>query len=269
MDSSEKQEQGQEQHQHQHQQEEEIAERLDSSSSESGHDDLGGFTHIGGANGPRAGLRRHDSLAIMEPGEQQELERLATSLSRVRTGTEEGAGPDQVPSVSPEDPALDPTGPSFDIVKWLQHMVGIHRKQGIEPVASGVSLRNLKVTGTGSAVQFQDTISDTLLAPLRPGQYFSLGKKKPKTILHRFDGLVNAGELLIVLGRPGSGCSTLLKTVTGQLHGLNIDKESIIHYNGVPQEQMRKEFKGEAIYNQEVSTAHRLEPRRHPSLHLY
>jgi ABC-type multidrug transport system ATPase subunit len=38
----------------------------------------------------------------------------------------------------------------------------------------------------------------------------------------------------------------------GELHGLEMDKDSTVHYNGIPQKQMMKEFKGEAIYNQEV-----------------
>lgn len=39
-------------------------------------------------------------------------------------------------------------------------------------------------------------------------------------------------EMLLVLGRPGSGCSTLLKTIAGETHGLNISKNSHINYQG-------------------------------------
>lgn len=51
---------------------------------------------------------------------------------------------------------------------------------------------------------------------------------------------------------PGSGCSTLLKTITGELHGLDMHKDSTISYNGITQAQMLKQFKGEIVYNQEV-----------------
>jgi ABC-type multidrug transport system permease subunit/ABC-type nitrate/sulfonate/bicarbonate transport system ATPase subunit len=40
--------------------------------------------------------------------------------------------------------------------------------------------------------------------------------------------------------------------MTGEVHGLNLDKDSVIHYNGIPQSRMIKEFKGELVYNQEV-----------------
>jgi hypothetical protein len=36
------------------------------------------------------------------------------------------------------------------------------------------------------------------------------------------------------------------------MHGLQVDKQSTIHYNGITQQQMMKEFKGEVVYNQEV-----------------
>src|SRR4029434_10916983 len=61
-----------------------------------------------------------------------------------------------------------------------------------------------------------------------------------------------SGELLAVLGRPGSGCSTFLKSICGELHGLTLGEKTNIHYNGASQPQMKKEFKGEVIYNQEV-----------------
>lgn len=40
------------------------------------------------------------------------------------------------------------------------------------------------------------------------------------------------GELLLVLGRPGAGCSTFLKTLCGETHGLDVDPTSVLHYNG-------------------------------------
>jgi len=40
--------------------------------------------------------------------------------------------------------------------------------------------------------------------------------------------------------------------VSGELHGLEQAEESTVHYNGITQKQMLKEFKGEVIYNQEV-----------------
>jgi ATP-binding cassette subfamily G (WHITE) protein 2 (PDR) len=68
------------------------------------------------------------------------------------------------------------------------------------------------------------------MMPFRLGEMFGRGPEK--TILNKFEGVLRSGELLVVLGRPGSGCSTLLKTLTGELYGLNMDEKSVIHYNG-------------------------------------
>ncbi|KAI9870180.1 MAG: hypothetical protein M1823_008824, partial [Watsoniomyces obsoletus] len=70
-------------------------------------------------------------------------------------------------------------------------------------------------------------------------------------ILRNFDGLVRAGEMLVVLGPPGSGCSTFLKTITGETHGYVVDEGSHINYQGISYEQMHKHFRGEAIYTAE------------------
>lgn len=127
--------------------------------------------------------------------------------------------------------------------------------EGITMRQVGLVYKNLNVYGSGDALQLQSTVADFVMAPLRIGQNFSMGKKDQKHILRSFNGVVQSGELLIVLGRPGSGCSTLLKTMCGELHGLELGEDSVVHYNGIPQKQMMKEFKGEAIYNQEASTS--------------
>jgi ABC-type multidrug transport system ATPase subunit len=44
-----------------------------------------------------------------------------------------------------------------------------------------------------------------------------LARRHPplKTILYSMDGLVKEGEMLLVLGKPGAGATTLLKTISG------------------------------------------------------
>jgi ATP-binding cassette, subfamily G (WHITE), member 2, PDR len=37
--------------------------------------------------------------------------------------------------------------------------------------------------------------------------------------------------MLLVLGRPGSGCSTLLKTLAGEMHSLHLGNTSDVRYN--------------------------------------
>lgn len=200
-------------------------------------------------------LSRRNTNAMMGDDDRSELVRIATALSRRRSSV---AGvPAHITSnldgIPEDDPVLNPEHSSFDLAKWIRHFIEQLRQEGYTAKYTGVSFRNLDVYGSGSAIQLQQTVGSFLMAPLRLGEFFSFGEKKHKQILHGFDGVLKSGELLVVLGRPGSGCSTLLKTITGELHGLMLGDQTNIHYNGIPLKQMMMEFKGEAIYNQEVS----------------
>lgn len=95
---------------------------------------------------------------------------------------------------------------------------------------AGIVFKNLKVCGSGSAINLQKNVGSLLLAPLRLGEFF--GKGPEKTILNDFEGVLKSGEMLVVLGRPGSGCSTFLKSLMGELQGLDMKSQSEIHYNG-------------------------------------
>lgn len=59
-----------------------------------------------------------------------------------------------------------------------------------------------------------------------------LGRKHRVNILNNFDGVLDAGEMLVVLGPPGSGCTTLLKTIAGEMNGIYLDEGSDINYRG-------------------------------------
>lgn len=197
----------------------------------------------------------------MSPEEREQLTRIASNFPK-RRATDIGAEKptstlerrDTIEEMDEDHPAFDPSSGQFDQRKWARKMLRLMDRQGLErPVSTGVAFQNLNVSGSGSALQYQSSVSSMLLAPLRPQEYLSFARRSPeKHILRNFDGLLQSGELLIVLGRPGSGCSTFLKTLCGELHGLKLRKSSEIQYNGISMERMHKEFKGEVLYNQEV-----------------
>ncbi|TGO37926.1 hypothetical protein BHYA_0085g00020 [Botrytis hyacinthi] len=70
-------------------------------------------------------------------------------------------------------------------------------------------------------------------------------------ILRDFEGVVGNGEMLMVLGKPGSGCTTFLKTIAGQTHGLFVDYGSQLNYQGIPSTVIHSEFRGECNYRAE------------------
>jgi ABC-type multidrug transport system fused ATPase/permease subunit len=173
------------------------------------------------------------------PGEDQEAMR-NDLITLTRTAT------------SSSYAGVDPESKDFSLEKWLRAFVKDFDSENLKATRAGIVWKNLSVSGSGAALQLQDTVAGIALKPLGMVKSLLSRNTKRKQILHNFNGNLKSGELLIVLGRPGSGCSTFLKSICGETHGLHIDEGSEIHYNGVNQKQMMKEFKGEVVYNQEV-----------------
>ena len=118
---------------------------------------------------------------------------------------------------------------------------------------AGIAFRNLNVHGYGAATDYQKDVGNIWLEALGVAEK-ALGQAKPRRIdiLRDFEGIVHSGEMLVVLGPPGSGCSTFLKTITGESHGFVVDEGSYLNYQGIPPAKMHKYFRGEAIYTAEV-----------------
>lgn len=164
---------------------------------------------------------RQPSKASFTHAEISQLQRLATKdqgLERVNTL-----------AIPDDDPSLDPDSKEFDLYKWLRKFIHGFDEQGLRPQRAGIVFKNLTVSGSGAALQLQQTVASILWSPFTS---ISFGRKQHNRILNKFNGVLKSGELLIVLGRPGSGCSTFLKSLCGELHGLDLDSESTIHYNG-------------------------------------
>lgn len=184
---------------------------------------------------------------------QNELARIASILSGgqySQGGTATGLQrQDTVTGMGIESPQFDPNSPHFNFFLWMRKFIQLLEEKNVKTRRSGFTFKNLNVSGRGSALQFQKTVGSIFMQPFRFREAFS--HPSEKQILRNFNGHVNCGELLIVLGRPGSGCSTFLKAICGELQGLSLSKDSSITYSDIPQDVFLKEFKGEAIYNQE------------------
>lgn len=108
-----------------------------------------------------------------------------------------------------------------------------YRNHTFETVDMGLSFRNVGVYGFGSQIDYQKTFANYPLMYLsRLMQFIRRVQKTRIDILHDIEGFVETGQLLVVLGRPGSGCSTLLKTLAGETYGFHIDSHSQFNYQG-------------------------------------
>jgi ATP-binding cassette, subfamily G (WHITE), member 2, PDR len=175
----------------------------------------------------------------------------ASSLSDARAAVENPF------SDNIQNPQLDPHNPNFNIRAWLANLRCFTSHH---PLQLGVCFRNLSVSGSGSPTDYQKTVANIFLSlptliqwllPTGPAAAAPGGRYRVRRmpILRDIDGVVRHGEMLLVLGRPGSGCSTLLKTIAGDTHGLHIETpQSHLSYQGVAPAQLRAQFRGEAIY---------------------
>jgi ATP-binding cassette subfamily G (WHITE) protein 2 (PDR) len=139
------------------------------------------------------------------------------------------------PFLAPEDSRLNPHSEHFNARAWAKSVLNFHLQ---DPEAhplrtSGIAFRNLNVFGFGASTDYQKSVGNVILEIVgNVRAMLGIGQKRRIDILRDFEGVVHAGELLVVLGPPGSGCSTLLKTISGETHGLNIDPHSYMNYQG-------------------------------------
>lgn len=104
-----------------------------------------------------------------------------------------------------KDSKLDPFSPNFDAMGWARRIMDIYRRDSENnPLRSvGVSFKDLSVYGYGSDSEYQPTVANIVLSlASQVRQLFSSNKRKV-SILNNFDGLLEAGEMLVVLGPPG------------------------------------------------------------------
>jgi ATPase subunit of ABC transporter with duplicated ATPase domains len=141
------------------------------------------------------------------------------------------------------------------LAQWTvaNHLEAIVRKANEQhlPLPSSktaICWDELIVRGAGAEVTHQQTVGQILQGPLNAKKAISRrGRHTQRTILHKVEGIVKAAEMLLVLGRPGSGCTTLLKTLCG-VTDEDLQRGGTVRYNGVDLETFRKHFRGDAIF---------------------
>ncbi|KAJ4267167.1 Multidrug resistance protein [Fusarium torreyae] len=149
---------------------------------------------------------------------------------------------------------LNPHNDNFNARNWAKAISKAMGENGSGFRQSGICFQSMDVFGYGAETDYQKDVGNVWLGlPSLATNLISPNRGKRRIdILRGFDGVVNAGEMLVVLGPPGSGCSTFLKSVSGETNGIYIDDNTYFNYNGVPAHEMHKHHKGETIYTAEV-----------------
>ncbi|EGG18744.1 ABC transporter G family protein [Cavenderia fasciculata] len=149
------------------------------------------------------------------------------------------------------------TEEDFKLRKYFEDSQRQALDNGSKPKKMGISIRSLTVVGQGADVS---VIAD-IATPFK--MFFNLfnpnswKKSKSSTfnILNDVNAFCKDGEMMLVLGRPGSGCSTLLRVISNQRESY-VSVDGDISYGGINAKKWGKRYRGEAIYTPEEDTHH-------------
>lgn len=191
---------------------------------------------------------------------QREFSKTSTRLSRQQTRgsvKKVAQSKDVEKAISAES---SEEGEPFDLEDTLRGNKQLEEDSGIKGKKIGVIWDKLTVRGIGGVKNYQPTFPDAFWNFINiPGTLMHLlglgGKGKEVDILRNFKGVVKPGEMVLVLGRPGSGCTTFLKVIANQRFGYTgIDGEVL--YGPFTSKEFEKRYRGEATYCQEDDVHH-------------
>ncbi|KAG5727434.1 Brefeldin A resistance protein [Termitomyces sp. T112] len=140
---------------------------------------------------------------------------------------------------------IDPE--NFDFQKTLRAVVRKREEAQIKPRTLGVVFRDLEVVGLGASNTLQPTLGSLFSYKTIQDNIRTARHPPVRSILNQFEGIIKPGEMLLVLGRPGSGCTTFLKTMANmreEYHAVNGD----VHYDSLSPEDIRNHYRGDVQY---------------------
>lgn len=147
--------------------------------------------------------RRQSVASIADVEETARRERQVLHLARRLTAQSQGELGNQNPFNAPHNSELDPNGDNFNARAWTKAMLHLQQEDvhAAPTRTAGVSFKNLNVHGFGTDADYQKSVGNVWLeGPALAKQL--MGNKGCKIdILQNLDGLVEAGEMLVVLGK--------------------------------------------------------------------
>lgn len=204
----------------------------------------------------------------MEDLEEMRRELTRLSLHRTRSTTAKSAHrlKSRASQRADEEKGLDDetdteADGAFDLGEFL---IGGHlerRTTAGDPAKKvGVVFKNLTVMGVQTGASFVRTLPHAVVGTFGPDLYnvicrfvpqLRFGKKPPiRELISDFNGAVREGEMMLVLGRPGAGCTTFLKTIANDRQAFaGVTGE--VSYGGLSAEDQNRYFRGEVNYNPE------------------
>jgi ABC-type transport system involved in cytochrome bd biosynthesis fused ATPase/permease subunit len=140
---------------------------------------------------------------------------------------------------------------NFDLELLLKYLRDRSAEQGIESANAGVAFRDVTCWGIDASAANGPSVTEMSLQYLQFWKMFKKDNRPQRKIIQNFIGVLEPGEMVLCLGKPGAGCSSLLKSVAGEI-GNFTKVEGNFSYDGLDQEEMMKKYKGYVVYNPEL-----------------
>lgn len=243
----------------------------DISSSNASVEGYWGDADAGGPVRADSARRGYDDL-------QKELSRRASNasgISRVKSTATTGKGGGLLSAlrssrskketdVEADSQATQRNEDDFQLDEFMRqgHLEKRHPESGESTKKVGVVFKNLTVKGAALSAMTVRTLPQAILGTFGPDLYGHITKFIPalnfskgdgpaiRDLIHDFTGVVRPGEMMLVLGRPGSGCTTFLKAIANNRAGY-VSVDGDVRYGGIDASQMDKRYRGEVVYNPE------------------
>ncbi len=206
---------------------------------------------------------------------QKELSRRASNASGVskanQTATHSKGGllsalrkTERAPDVEADSQATRRNEDDFQLDEFMRqgHLEKRHPESGESTKKVGVVFKNLTVKGAAVSAMTVRTLPQAILGTFGPDLYGHLTKLIPalrlskgdgpeiRNLIDDFTGVVRPGEMMLVLGRPGSGCTTFLKAIANNRGGY-VAVDGDVRYGGIDAAEMDRRYRGEVVYNPE------------------
>lgn len=151
------------------------------------------------------------------------------------------------------DPADDDEESDAEDWALMPEVKAIHAANGPDGKPSpgktlGVIWKNLTIQG----IQADACFNENILSQALPGKLKGSGRGEKaalRTIIDNSHGCVKPGEMLLVLGRPGAGCTTLLKVLANRRAGFS-EIDGQVNF-GTLEPKDALQYRGQIVLNTE------------------
>ncbi|KFY17638.1 hypothetical protein V491_04960 [Pseudogymnoascus sp. VKM F-3775] len=146
-----------------------------------------------------------------------------------------------------------------DFNEFLQKENKELKKVGRAPARLGVCFKDLSTWGAGGQHAPVKTLKQALWRTLTGQDIYEwtlkrlISRPRPeegRPLIRNFSGVVRSGEIMLVLGRPGSGCSTFLRTIAND-HASFLGVTGSLDYSGLTPQEILDKYRGEVAYTPE------------------